>query len=289
MYSNKYKEESMKDQLIVSAVQMSTKWLDVEENVNYIKSSITKIKEEENADLIVFPELSNTGYIKERDKVFGRKFTKMADTIPGRITDDLGKQAKKYGVYVVIGLAELHPEIPGTLYNSAVLIDPKGEIVGVQHKMHIPGEEKHYFISGTNCNTYKTDIGNIGMSICYDGRFPEFTRILALKGAEILCMIWNMPSFAHSPELLEHITATRAAENKMFVVSCNRVGIDGKTDFFGHSVISDPVGNFLAKAGKEKTIITATLKEEVLLEERLQQPVFRDRRPEMYSYLLKNM
>jgi predicted amidohydrolase len=102
-------------------------------------------------------------------------------------------------------------------------------------------------------------------------------------------MIWNMPSFAHSPELLEHITATRAAENKMFVVSCNRVGIDGKTNFFGHSVISDPVGNFLAKAGKEKTIITATLKEEVLLEERLQQPVFRDRRPEMYSYLLKNM
>ena len=288
MYSNKYKEESMKDQLIVSAVQMSTKWLDVEENVNYIKSSIAKIKEEENADLIVFPELSNTGYIKERDKVFGRKFTKMADTIPGRITDDLGKQAKKYGVYVVIGLAELHPEIPGTLYNSAVLIDPKGEIVGVQHKMHIPGEEKHYFISGTNCNTYKTDIGNIGMSICYDGRFPEFTRILALKGAEILCMIWNM-SFAQSPELLEHITVTRAAENKMFVVSCNRVGIEGKNDFFGHSMISDPVGNFLAKAGKEKAIITATLKEEVLLEERLQQPVFRDRRPEMYSYLLKNM
>jgi len=278
----------MKDQLIVSAVQMSTKWLDVEKNLNYIKSSIARIKEEENADLIVFPELSNTGYIKERDKVFGRKFTKMADTIPGRITDDLGKQAKKYGVYVVIGLAELHPEIPGTLYNSAVLIDPKGEIVGVQHKMHIPGEEKHYFISGTNCNTYKTDIGNIGMSICYDGRFPEFTRILALKGAEILCMIWNM-SFAQSPELLEHITATRAAENKMFVVSCNRVGIEGKNDFFGHSMISDPVGNFLAKAGKEKAIITATLKEEVLLEERLQQPVFRDRRPEMYSYLLKNM
>ena len=279
----------MKEKVVVSAVQMPTKWLDVDGNVDYMKNAIAKIKTEENADLIVFPELSNAGYIKERDKVFGRKFTKLADKIPGQLTEELGKQAKKFGVYLVVGLAELHPEIPGTLYNSAVLIDPKGEIVGVQHKMHIPGEEKHYFISGTNCETFKTDIGNIAISICYDGQFPEFTRTLALKGAEILCMIWNMPSFSNPPELLEHITATRAAENRLFVVSCNRIGVEGKVDFFGHSVISDPVGNFLAKAGDEETVITATLKEEVLLEERLQQPVFRDRRPEMYSYLLKNM
>jgi predicted amidohydrolase len=175
------------------------------------------------------------------------------------------------------------------LYNAAVLINPKGELVGVHHKMHIPGEEKHYFMPGNTCDVYKTDIGNIGMSICYDGQFPEFTRSLALKGAEILCMIWNMPSFSNPPELLEHITATRAAENRMFAVSCNCLGVQGKIDFFGHSVISDPVGNFLATAGTKETIISATLKEEVLLEERIQQPVFRDRRPDMYSYLLKSM
>ena len=201
----------------------------------------------------------------------------------------MGKQAKKYGVYLVVGLAEHHSEIPGMLYNAAVLISPKGELVGVHHKMHIPGEEKHYFMPGSTCDTYKTDIGNIGMVICYDGQFPEFTRSLALKGAEILCMIWNMPSFSNPPELLEHITATRAAENRMFAVSCNCIGVQGKIDFFGHSVISDPVGNFLAMAGTKETIISATLKEEVLLEERIQQPVFRDRRPDMYSYLLKSM
>jgi len=143
------------------------------------------------------------------------------------------------------------------LYNSAVLISPKGELVGVHHKMHIPGEEKHYFMPGSTCDTYTTDIGNIGMSICYDGQFPEFTRSLALKGAEILCMIWNMPSFSNPPELLEHITATRAAENRMFAVSCNCLGVQGKIDFFGHSVISDPVGNFLATAGTKETIISA--------------------------------
>jgi len=279
----------MKNQVIVSAVQMSTKWLDKEENLNFIKSSIEKVKKENNSDLIVFPELSNCGYIKDRDKVFGRQFTQMADTVPGYFTDEIGKQAKKHGVYVIVGLVKLHPEIPATLYNAAVLIDPKGEIVGVQHKMHIPGYEKHYFIGGTNCEPFKTDIGNIGISICFDGQFPEYTRTLALKGAEILCMIWNMPSFSNPPQLLEHITATRAAENRLFVVSVNRIGVDGKIDFFGHSVISDPIGNFLAKAGEEETVITATLKEDVLIEERLQQPVFRDRRPELYSYLLKSM
>lgn len=279
----------MKDTVIVSAVQMPTKWLDLKENIDYIKSSIAKAKNENNADLIVFPELSNTGYIKERDKKFGRQFIKYAEKIPGSSTEELGKQAKKYGVYLVVGLAEQHPEIPGMLYNSAILISPKGELVGVHHKMHIPGEEKHYFMPGSTCDTYTTDIGNIGMSICYDGQFPEFTRSLALKGAEILCMIWNMPSFSNPPELLEHITATRAAENRMFAVSCNCVGVQGKIDFFGHSVISDPVGNFLATAGTKETIISATLKEEVLLEERIQQPVFRDRRPDMYSYLLKGM
>lgn len=279
----------MKDKVIVSAVQMRTKWLDLKGNFDYIKNSIAKAKNEENADLIVFPELSNTGYIKERDKKFGRQFIKFAEKIPGPSTEELGKQAKKYGVYLVVGLAEQHPEIPGMLYNAAVLINPKGELVGVHHKMHIPGEEKHYFMPGSTCDTYKTDIGNIGMSICYDGQFPEFTRSLALKGAEILCMIWNMPSFSNPPELLEHITATRAAENRMFAVSCNCLGVQGKIDFFGHSVISDPVGNFLATAGTKETIISATLKEEVLLEERIQQPVFRDRRPDMYSYLLKGM
>ena len=279
----------MKDTVIVSAVQMPTKWLDSKENINYIKSSIAKAKNENNADLIVFPELSNTGYIKERDKKFGRQFIKYAEKIPGPSTEELGKQAKKYGVYLVVGLAEHHSEIPGMLYNAAVLISPKGELVGVHHKMHIPGEEKHYFMPGSTCDTYKTDIGNIGMVICYDGQFPEFTRSLALKGAEILCMIWNMPSFSNPPELLEHITATRAAENRMFAVSCNCIGVQGKIDFFGHSVISDPVGNFLAMAGTKETIISATLKEEVLLEERIQQPVFRDRRPDMYSYLLKSM
>ena len=94
----------MKDKVIVSAVQMPTKWLDLKENMSYIKQSIAKAKNEENADLIVFPELSNTGYIKERDKIFGRQFVKCAEKIPGPSTEELGMQAKRYGVYLIAGL-----------------------------------------------------------------------------------------------------------------------------------------------------------------------------------------
>ena len=115
----------MKNTVIVSAVQMPTKWLGLKENIDYMKNSIAKAKNEENADLIVFPELSNTGYIKERDKKFGRQFIKYAEKIPGPSTEELGKQAKKYGAYLVVGLAEQHPEIPGMLYNAAVLINQK--------------------------------------------------------------------------------------------------------------------------------------------------------------------
>jgi predicted amidohydrolase len=279
----------MKDKVTVAAVQMSNKWLDNKANLDYMKYAIERAKTDMGADLVVFPELCNTGYIMERDKEFGRQYFRCAERIPGPTSEALVLHAKEFGVYVVAGLAEQHPEIPGMLYNSAVLISPKSGLLGFHRKMHIPGEEKHYFIAGSTCDVFKTDIGNIGMVICYDGQFPEYTRMLALKGAEILCMIWNMPTFSNQPELLHYITAVRAAENRMYAISCNRIGTDGNISFFGHSVISDPVGNLLAAAKDEETIVSAVLQADVLLAERALQPVFRDRRPEMYSYLTRIM
>ena len=279
----------MKDNLRIAAVQIPTVWMNSKENLRYIKESIARAKEEKNVDVIVFPELSSIGYIKKRDKKFGCEYIKNAEKIPGPFVNEIAAYAKKYEVYVIAGMTELHPVIPGGLYNSAVLIDSKGNLVGTHHKIHIPGYEKHYFIPGNKAEVFKTPIGNFGITICYDGQFPELTRTLALKGAEILVMLWNMPDFSNPPELLQYITATRAAENRMFAVSCNRIGQDDDISFFGHSAISDPVGVFLAKAGREETILYAELKQDRLLEERAQQPVFRDRRPDMYLDLVKNL
>ena len=122
-----------------------------------------------------------------------------ADKIPGEFTEALGEIARKYDVYIISGMTEAHPQIPATLYNSAVLIDPKGEVAGGHRKVHIPGYEKHYFIPANTTDVFHTEIGTIGIGICYDNQFAELTRTYALKGAEILVMLWNCLLYTSAP------------------------------------------------------------------------------------------
>ena len=125
------------------------------------------------------------------------------------------------------------------------------------------------------------------MGICYDNQFAELTRTYALKGAEILVMLWNMPRFSNQPEMLHRLTSTRAFENRFYAVSCNRIGENSGMEFFGHSAIADPLGELIASAKEEETIIAATLDRSMLITERAQMPVFRDRRPDLYGELVK--
>ncbi|WP_448807433.1 carbon-nitrogen hydrolase family protein [Aminobacterium colombiense] len=274
---------SVKD-VVACAVQFAPEWLSPGKNAASIIKEAEKAVEEHKADLIVFPELSNTGYvIKERDKEFGREFYKSSEPIPGPTSLTLAKHAKRLGVYIVAGLSEQHPSVSGMLFNSAVLVGPCGDILGVHRKIHIPGYERFYFCPGHEINVYKTDIGILGMTICYDNQFPELTRIMALKGMEILCMLWNMPDFSNNPEHLYSITAARALENRLYAISCNRPNKpDRDITFIGASCISDPVGTLLCKAGKEPISIYANFSEKKFGEDRFFQPIFRDRRPELY-------
>lgn len=277
----------VKNPVIVAAAQVDLQLFDASVNLAVIESRIRQAKEEKNADLVVFPELSNIGYISQRDKEFGLKYLQAASTIPGDFTDALGELARKYDVHIICGMAELHPVIPGTLYNSAVLLDRQGQIVGVHRKAQIPGYEKHYFIPSQTNNVFDTELGKIGIGICYDNQFCEFTRTLAVKGAEILVMLWNMPKFSNAPEMLYHLTATRAFENRFYAVSCNRLGENNGIGFFGHSCISNPLGELMAQAEEEDCILYATIDRDVILRERAQMPIFRDRRPDLYGELVK--
>lgn len=277
----------MKEKVIVAAVQMDVELFDMYKNLQYMEAAIKKAKEEKNVDLVVFPELSNIGYIRERNKEFGCNYVKAAEKIPGEFTDGLCEIAKKYSVYLISGMTEAHPSIPGTLYNSAVLITPKGEIGGVHRKVHIPGYEKHYFIPANTNDVFETEIGTIGIGICYDNQFAELSRNYALKGAEILVMLWNMPNFSNQPEMLHRLTSTRAFENRFYAISCNRIGENGGISFFGHSAIADPLGELIVTAEEEEEILYAVLERDMLLTERAQMSIFRDRRPDLYGELVK--
>ena len=277
----------MKEKVLVAAVQCDIALFDKAANIAMIEQKTREAKEQGNVDLVVFPELANIGYIRERNKEFGCEYIKNADKIPGEFTDALCEIAKKNDVYLISGMAELHPQIPGTLYNTAVLVDPSGRIAGIHRKVHIPGYEKHYFIPSQTNDVFRTDIGTIGMGICYDNQFAELTRTFALKGAEFLVMLWNMPAFSNDGGVLHRLTSIRAFENRMYCISANRIGESAGMKFLGSSAIADPLGEYLARAEEEDTILYATMERDMILRERAQMPIFRDRRPDMYGELVK--
>ncbi|MBA7627772.1 N-carbamoyl-D-amino acid hydrolase [subsurface metagenome] len=288
----------MKDKVKVSLVQYAPVWLDSKKNAEKMKR-LAQEEAEKGSELIVFPELSNVGYVtpvtiglppsfdaKTSAAEFAAKYIKAAEPVPGPTTEVLGEVTSKYGVYIVVGLSQSHPVITATLYNSAVLIGPSG-VIGIHHKMHVPLNEKYYFYPGNTADVYRTDLGNIGMIVCYDGRFPELSRILALKGAEIICAISNSPGIEYQDPLIDKYRADcRAQENGLYFLSCERVGKEGDIVYLGYSAIAKPGGGIIAcSESNEEEVVTAELHNEAIIGFRAALNVFRDRRPELYSLI----
>jgi len=270
---------------------MNMTWLEADVNRARMVDYVRDIVADSPVDLIVFPELANTGYVKGRIEEFNVRFIGQAEPVPGPTTDALGVVARQHGVYIVVGLAELHPRIPATLHNSAVLIDPGGQVAGVHHKLHIPAEDKHYFYPGSTAKVFHTDLGTLGLLVCYDSEFPELPRVFSLQGAEILIGIynWGWPEGTYGPGRLSRIAAVRALENKNFFVACSKVGVEDEHVFYGNSTITGPDGEIMVEAKPEhderENVLRACLKREQLLRERAINTTYRNRRPEMYSLL----
>ncbi|MAG14501.1 MAG: hypothetical protein CL874_01265 [Dehalococcoidales bacterium] len=287
----------MKDVVKVSLVQFAPRWFAREENAERMRSFAER-EAESGTELIVFPEAANIGYFNAEvgspiayDSTisfvdFAAKYVKAAEPIPGPTTDTLTEVCKRYGVYITVGIVQSHPVVKATLYNSAALIGPQG-VMGVYHKMHLAQNEKLFFYPGNTCEVYATDLGNIGMTVCYDGRFPEISRILALKGAEIICSMWAMSGAAM--ELIAYLgnlkyrAYTRAQENGLYYLACNRSGKEGDQTFLGRSAIAGPSGEIIAASETDdEEVIKAKLENEKLVRYRVRQTIFRDRRPELY-------
>ncbi|MDH7486139.1 MAG: carbon-nitrogen hydrolase family protein [Anaerolineae bacterium] len=240
-----------------ACVQIAITPNDVQANVEKAIAWLEKAVQEHQAELVVFPETVTTGFVTG---LSAEELWDLVDEVPSRITDDMQAATRALGVYVVWPSYRRGPR-RGVVYNSAMLISPDGEIIGVYDKTHpFPLERRDcggWVTAGQHAEVYETALGSIGMIICYDGDFPELSRLLAVQGAEIIVR----PSALLRSFDIWHLTnAARAYDNHVYVVATNAVGPDAVGSYyFGHSMIVNPIAWRLAQARGGEEIVSAKL------------------------------
>ncbi len=252
-----------------AAIQFNVKQGDVDANLAYVREALRRVAGE-GANLAVLPEMWSSGFSY-------RNLNELAGRTAG-IVEELKELSRELKLVICGSMPEPHGE---KVYNTIHLLD-NGTLAGVYRKLHLfslLGEDKA-FDGGDSWLLADTSIGKVGVIICYDLRFPELSRRLAVEGAQIICVPaqWPKPRQEHWRTLLR----ARAIENQLFVVSCNACGPVGKLDFFGMSMVIDPKGEVLAEAGEEERDVHGTLNLQLMRDWRAQIPCFNDRRPELY-------
>jgi len=270
--------------MLVAGVQMDITLGAVEQNLSRIAERLSEAAGQ-GAKLIVFPECAATGYCFES----AAEAREVAQTIPGPITEQLSSLCRTRAAHTIFGMVELDQD---RLFNAAVLVGPQG-VLGHYRKIHLPYLGLDKFTTPGD-RLFRVDhVANvrIGMSICYDGSFPESTRSLALLGADLVVLPTNWPPGAETTA--QYVTNARAVENNVYFMAVNRVGVERGFQFIGHSKIADPHGNTLAEApGNEEQILYAEVDPHLARRKHLvrvpgKHEIDRmaDRRPEMYGLL----
>jgi predicted amidohydrolase len=270
----------MNEKIRIALAQISCKHGDKAENIAEIKKIVTKAKKQ-TTDLIIFPELSLTGYVV-RDQIY-----ELSETIPGPSCKIIEEIARKTKSYIIFGMPELSEKTQATIYNTAVFIGPEG-VIGKYRKMHLPThgvfEEKRYFRPGYQTAVFETPLGKIGLIICYDIFFPELSRLARLKGAQLIVCISASPSTRRT--FFEALTIARAIENTAFLAYVNLVGIEDGLQFWGGSRIVGPSGKIFAQAKyDEEDFVICDVDYADIRSVETFVPTLKDLRPELFSEL----
>jgi len=237
------------------------------------------------ARLLVLPECAIPGYMFDS----GEEAMPFAEQIPGPSTEALERECARLDLHVVCGMLERDGD---ALRNAAVLVGPDG-LIGTYRKTHLPflGVDR-FVVPGDSLPTWDTPLGRIGVEICYDLRFPEATRTLALKGADIVAHPTNFPMAAKIQT--ELITVARAAENRIYLLTANRCGKERWAEFCGRSQIVDPYGVRLAETDEyTQTLLVGEVELEKARDKDYVVPgeyelyLFGHRRPELYGALVE--
>ena len=230
---------------------------------------------EAGADLLLLPELWLHGYDLERAEEWAAPlgeggFAQMAE------------MAREFGLYVAGSLLERHAD---GVSNTAVLYSPEGSLLGSYRKIHLFRlmQEHRYLVPGDHATLCPTPWGPVGLGICYDIRFPELFRTMALAGAVLFLVPAQWP--VRRVEAWFLLVRARAVENELIVAACNRVGNDGQATFPGRSCVVDPWGKTLAEGDDQERLLIAQADLREVLKARRYLTVYQDRRPDAYRVI----
>ena len=228
----------------------------------------------QNADLLLLPELWSNGDALAR-------VAQLAEPIPhGPTTQWLSARAQEFGLW----LGGSYMEAAGAkFYNAAILCGPQGQILGPYRKIHRfgPMHEDDWLDAGCTPGLFDLPWGKTGLAICYDLRFPELFRHLALAGARLILLpsLWPHARLHHWRTLVQ----ARAIENQCFVVAVNGCGGDPGEPFAGHSMAVGPWGRILAEAGADPELLIVHIDLDETDTARARIPILADRRPQCYG------
>jgi predicted amidohydrolase len=229
----------------------------VRKNLDKCVDFVRRCVDATGAELVVLPETATTGFTPDCST---EELWDLVSAVPGPVTEPVQQVARDLGVHVVLGTYERGPE-RGVVYNAAVLIGRDGEVAGVYRKTH-PFCTEHvdgggWVTPGHDVTVVETDLGRIGMIICFDGDYPELSRIQAVRGAEVMV---RPSALLRSADVWELTSRARAYDNHVFVVGANATGTDpAGVLYFGNSHIVTPVGHIVAKAASHEGWVSALL------------------------------
>lgn len=249
----------------------------------------------EGSDVVALQEFFQTIYFSREIR---QEYFSLSESIPGPSTEQFTRLAKELKIVILLPLFER--AAAGLYYNSLVVIEKDGEILGKYRKMHIPDDpgfyEKYYFAPGDlGYKVFHTSAGRIGTLICWDQWYPEAARLTALKGAEILVYPTAIGKLQEESEeegrqfldAWKTIQRSHAIANGCFVAGINRVGEEKGTAFWGNSFVCGPFGEMIAEASDQEEVLTANLDLGSIEPQRQIWPFFRDRRIDSYGKIVQ--
>ena len=259
----------------VATAQISCVLGDRTGNLDKVRDFASRAKDS-GTELIVFPEMIDTGYSMPAIKQYAAAWEEGAAA-------ELQKIAKQLALGIVCGISDRDGEF---IYNAQVFIDASGEIVAKYRKTHLvtaaPLDERSCFSPGNEFVSCKIDTFNVGLTICYDLRFPEMCRTLAV-GHNVNVFVTSSAWPAVRVEHLKVFARARAIENQCYLILANRVGTDDGVTFCGSSAIIDPAGAIVAGASVDREeLLQAEISNAVIDSVRTNMAVFAHRRPELY-------